>query len=132
VSIKPLLYGTVTKGKLVFDYPAQLASHLQRLDGAVQITIEPKKKKRSTAENNYMWGVVIPILAEYFGYDNEEMHEALKMTFLKVHSDGKPDTVKSTAKLSTTEMEDYLSSIRIWASRDYGVFIPEPNEIEWQ
>ena len=129
--IKPLFYGTVSKGKLCFNNPAELSRYLSQLEGEVQVTIESKKKKRSTAENNYYWGVVVELLSEHFGYTPEEMHSALKFEFLYVHRDSKPDTIRSTTDLSTVEMEDYLSKIRIWASAAYSVFIPEPNEVDW-
>lgn len=134
MKIRPLFFGVVEKGKLKFNNPAELTRFLSRevIQGDVQISIEKKRKRRSTAENNYYWGVVVELLAEHFGYTPEEMHEALKIEFLKVHTEGKPDTVKGTKKLTTVEMEDYLSKIRIWASRDYRVFIPEPNECEWE
>ena len=93
--------------------------------------IEPKEKNRSLRQNSYYWGVVTKLLSDHFGYTPDETHESLKMEFLKVHNDGKPDTIKSTTNLSTAEMEDYLSRVRIWASAEWQVFIPEPNECEW-
>jgi len=131
--IKPLIFGRVKKGKLIFERPVEVALRLQSLNGEqVQVTIEKRRKNRSNNENNYMWGVVIPILAEHFGYDNEEMHEALKWLFLRKHKDGRPDTCRSTTELSTVEFEEYMSKIRMWASSEWEVNIPEPNEVDWE
>jgi len=137
VSIKRILGAKIIGGRLVFDNPDMYREHLisvARMDGdtAVDVTIERHRKKRSNAENSYYWSVPIKILAEHFGYTPEEMHGALKWLFLRVHRDGMPDTVRNSRDLSTTEFEEYCSNIRIWASNDWGVFIPEPNEgVEW-
>lgn len=130
--IKPLFFGRVEGGRVIFDAPAQLSLYLNKFEGKeIQATIEPKRKPRSRNENNYYFGVVVAMLGEHFGYEKEEMHEALKMLFLKVVRPSKPTTVKSTTDLSTVEMEEYLSKIRMWASVEWGVNIPEPNEVDW-
>jgi hypothetical protein len=41
---------------------------------------------------------------------------------------GMPPTVRSTSDLSTIEFEEYCSKIRMWASKELGVYIPSPNE----
>ena len=38
--------------------------------------------------------------------------------------------IGSTTKLSTKEMEEYLSQIRVWASSDLNIYLPEPNEVQ--
>ena len=130
--ILPLFFGKIINGKLHFTQPAEWARYLARLEGQeFQASIEKKRKKRTSAENRYYWAVPVKILADFFGYTSEEMNECLKWQFLRVHQEGKPDTVKSTTDLSTVGMEDYLSRIRMWASADYSVFIPEPNEVDF-
>ena len=96
----------------------------------------PGGKQRSNPENRYYWGVVVQILAEELGYFKDEMHEILKRKFLTEHvllrNKGKEiaaERNRSTAELSTKEMEDFLSQIRIWASSELSIFIPEPNEV---
>ena len=130
--MKTLFFAKASKGRPVFDAPAQVALHLNKLEGKdIQVSIEPRKRKRSLNQNSYMWGVVIEMLAEYFGYSPEEMHTALRFKFLNRLESGKPVTARSTTDLSTSEMEDYLSRIRIWAATEYSVNIPEPNEVDW-
>ena len=125
---KPLFYGIVEKGQLAVNHPDRFKEYYQQFEGKeVQILVESKKRKRSNKQNRYYWGVVISILCDYFGYDNDEMHEALKWQFLR-KKDLDPPTVGSTRKMSTVEWEDYMSKVRSWASLEYGVNIPEPNE----
>jgi hypothetical protein len=38
------------------------------------------------------------------------------------------DNTKSTTALDTKEFEEFLSSIRMWASDKLGIWIPEPHE----
>jgi hypothetical protein len=71
----------------------------------------------------------VAILAEYCGYEPEEMHEALKDKFLSVGLDDHGlKIVRSTTKLSTTEMEEYLEKIKRWAAAELNCYIPDPNE----
>lgn len=124
------LYGRVDEeGRLTFDDPAAFARVRGALRGRdVQMLVEPKRKPRSLAENNYYWGVVIPIISEWSGFTPEETHLALREHFLcefdRTHGLMR---MKSTADLSTVDFEKYMSNIRMWAS-DNGLFIPLPNE----
>jgi hypothetical protein len=47
--------------------------------------------------------------------------------FLKYEKNGHV-FIKSTTKLSTVEFEDYMESIRRFASMELSLWIPEPNE----
>ena len=129
-AIKQYLFGRIDdNGRLIFDDPAAFARVRGALRGRdVQVLVEPKRKPRSLAENNYYWGVVIPIISEWSGFTPEETHLALKEQFLsefdRAHGLMR---MKSTADLSTVEFEKYMSNIRMWAA-DQGQFIPLPNE----
>lgn len=130
--LKPIFYGKIENRKLTFDNTEQLKNYIANLKGDIQLTIEPRKKNRSLKQNSYYWGVVIPMLCEYCGYTPEEMHEALKIKFLTVYSDVKniPPTIRSTTSLSTVEFEELVSRVRMWASIELGVYVPNPNECE--
>lgn len=94
-------------------------------------------KQRSNNQNRYYYGVCIRLLCEHTGYTPEEVHEVLKHKFLRKtlwiqhnHEGVKEMTeiTRSTISLKTKEFEEYLTSIRQWASLCLGVNIPEPNE----
>jgi hypothetical protein len=87
------------------------------------------KSQRSNNQNNYYFGVVCQILGDYFGYTVEEMHDALKMKFLRKGA-ADLETVVSTTKLNTAQFEDYLEKVRRWALLEYNVTVPLPNEFE--
>ena len=103
----------------------------------------PKKKMtRSLKQNAYMFGVVYKYISEFTGYetstwdeelqrvvglDKDEVHTEMGRMFLSYEKNGR-EYVKSTTKLKTGEMEDYLATIRKWAAMELYVTIPLPNE----
>jgi hypothetical protein len=127
-----------------FTYVANLTNHVfpQRVwdalrryiqtcnDGPYRIEVKPYKPSRSDRQNRYYWGVVVRLLADHCGYTDDEMHDALKWMFLRVSSGNKPDTVRSTKRLTTQEFEVYIETIKRWAAQDMGVYIPDPQKGE--
>ena len=126
----PVFTGMILDDCLVVDKNSLWKNYLISLNGKhVDVVVRTHKAQRSNNQNNYYFGVVCKILGDYFGYDPEEMHDALKMKFLR---SGYCDieTVRSTTKLNTAEFEEYLEKVRRWAITEYNVNIPLPNEIE--
>lgn len=122
------------------DSLTEIVTYLEKkfnTDKEYVVEIKVKSSTRSTLQNAYYWGVVVESLWEYLGgqrgdaYDLMEIHEYLKSRF-----NGAEITIgrlsrwigKTTTTLTTVEMEAYLESIRNWAARDLGLFIPEPND----
>jgi hypothetical protein len=126
----PKFIGIVEKGKLVLTNQEAYENYLKTLVGEIQLTVSKVRKPRSNQENAYYWAVIIEILRNELGYTPDEMHEALKWKFLKIH-EGKIPTVRSTSDLSTVEFEAYMTQIREWASIDMNIYIPEPNEVNY-
>ena len=129
--MNPIFLGRIDKGKLILPLQDQFDTYLLTLEGLeVEVIVRKPKKPRSKQENRYYWGVVIKLLSEATGYNQDEMHEALRMLFLVDRSDLIP-TLKSTAFLTVEEFEEYLSTIRMWASQSLNCYIPLPNEVEY-
>lgn len=123
-------HGEVKQGRIKYDSPAKYLVLLSSLEGKrIELTIRKERNSRTLSQNAYYWGVVIEILAENYGYEPEEMHEALKFKFLKTHDDSELVTVRSTTKLSTVEFGDYLDRIMRWAAQE-GIYIPSAGEFE--
>ena len=128
--MNPIFLGTVKQGKLSFNNLWQFTGYLKSLgEKNVEIIVRKIIKIRSNNQNRYYWGVVVPLLVNTTGYSTEEMHEALKMLFLKDLTRKIP-TLRSTADLTTMEFEDYLGKVRMWAAQELSCVIPEPNEVE--
>lgn len=133
-TINPILRARIESGRVVWQgIDGKRWDTVKRfLEGKeVDISIGPHRKKRSVNQNSYYWGVVVAMIAEAAGYPTpEEAHDALRLHFLGQHREGQLPTMKSTAELSTTEFEDYLSHCRQLASEMFGLYIPEPNEVD--
>jgi len=127
----PIQRGRVKGGKLILDNPMGYLVELSKLEGKrVELTIQKERRVRSLSQNKYYWGVVIEVLSDYFGYEKEEMHSALRFKFLKRHEDTDLVTVGSTAKLSTAEFTEYIDGIIRWAATEYQISIPSADGIE--
>ena len=124
----PIHYGKVIDGKLkIYDRP-HLDSVIDVLNGReVQFIVEERRKHRSIRQNAYLWGFVYTMIGDYCGYTTDEVHDAMKMLFLK--KEGKVMTLRSTTTLSTVEMIDYIDKIKQWASQELKIHIPDPDEV---
>lgn len=121
-------------GKLLLYNMPGFRGLLKFLSGKqVVVTVGALKKDRSSNQNRYYWSVVVKTLGDDLGYAQDEMHEALKLKFLRMEAEPEKRrvlaTVRSTARLTTDEFEDYLDRIRMWAAADMGIVIPLPNEV---
>jgi len=122
--------GKVRNGKLALDEPELFKENLINFeDKYVWLTIDKFFNQRTLPQNRYYFGVIVAILADFFGYTREEMHEALKWEFDRIRENGKPDRVGSTTDLDTAEFEERNERIRQWAMTEYDVYIPLPHEI---
>lgn len=126
-----VLFGKIDAGgKLAFNDSAAFAMARARFRGRdVQIAISPKRELRSDRQNRYYWGVVLPLLSNWCGFTPDEMHDSLRVKFLRSTNEKFDlEEISSTTSLTTAEFENYMTKIREWASSYAGVFIPEPNE----
>jgi len=121
--------GIIKQGKLKFDAPDKFMVYLSGLEGKrFELTLQKERHARTLSQNAYYWGVVIEILRNHFGYESDEMHEALKFKFLKKFEDSDLVTVGSTAKLSTVEFCEYIDRIMEWAASEHRIIIPTAGE----
>jgi hypothetical protein len=128
-------HGVVKQGRIKFDSPEKYLVYLAGLEGKrIELTLHKERNSRSNQQNKFYWGIVIEILGEHFGYTPEEMHEELKRKFNPVHSKIDPEASfgGSTTKLSTVEFIDYIDRITRWAASEYQIYIPDPNEVEYE
>ncbi|MCA9496799.1 MAG: hypothetical protein KC589_07670 [Nanoarchaeota archaeon] len=105
----------------------------------IRITIERKRKVRSTPQNRYYWGVVIPLIQSSFvdtwgeRKTKEEIHEFLKreFQFTEYVNENTGEIIKvgkSTTENTTVEFEEFMDDCRNFAQEWFGVIIPLPNE----
>lgn len=125
----PVFRAQIKSGVIIFYQPSKAYAYIETLEGKyVEVTVRKERSQRSLQQNSYYHAVVVKMLSDFTGYEQDEMHEILKQQFLKkVNADGF-EFVKSTTKLSTVEFEEYLESIKRWAAM-LGCVVPDPNEI---
>ena len=130
-------FGKVDDGKLTIFQRNDMVSGLQNLgSGFVEIIIR-LAGKRSSPQNRYYWGAMLPIVKDGLKgvgieMSKEQTHEMLKYKFIKrefITSDGDIlQSIGSTTELSTKEFNEYIESIQIWSAEYLNVNIPDPNE----
>lgn len=127
-------FGTVSQGKFKPADPVAFKLDFCRHEGKqVYVTIDKQTKKRSNNQNSYYWGVVIELLREAAGYTPNEMHDALRMEFLRTNKGNcQLPTIRSTTELTTGEMENYLEACRQLGAKTYGLYIPTPSEVVYE
>ncbi len=124
----PVFKATLRAGKiLIIDRPAFDRYLAGRKDGNYEVIVRRERVQRSLNQNSYYWGVVIPLLVQWSGYEDEEVHDALKQRFLTEHREGGLDHVRSTSQLTTTEFTEYIERVRQLAA-EHGVYVPDPGE----
>ncbi len=132
--------GQVYKGKLTLATKKRFTDYVKSLEwkskpAKVVLTIRRYRKKRTTGapdqrsnQNGYLWNVMLPILADHFGYTPDEMYHALEIKFSRIGGTDLLPKIKKFKELDTKEWEEKLEKIRIWALTDYQINIPFPNE----
>jgi hypothetical protein len=137
----PIFSGNIVENKLkLFDHERKAISRwISTFKNGTKIDIVIRKhtKKRTNDQNKYYWGIVIPILADYFGYDTaEDVHADLKLKFNPIQSKIDPDKTigGTTTKLSTVDFysadDSYVERICRWASEEFSIYIPPPQKSE--
>ena len=113
---------------------------IQTFEGKqIVIKIEKAKKKRSTQQNRFYFGVIIPIVQNCLkeaGHimTNESTHDLIKLKFLKEALFVNEETgevierIKSTTELSTSQFMDLLAEINNFTFEYFGVTLPSPND----
>lgn len=104
----------------------------------VIITIENKKKQRSTPQNAYYWACLVPMVhsgLRDMGHEVElsDTHEFLKSNFncqeIVDESTGEIYRMpKSTTELTTVGFNEFLAKVQKWAAEFLNINIPNPNE----
>jgi len=131
----PLFHGVVDdEGRLHLHARQAFDAYVRRFrEQPVVVTVKKATQPKSRSQLGYWWGVVIPVLAEAFGYAQHE-HEAVHDEVLRVLRGLKPEPNPLKVRVSMSEMTlDEVSLLitdcRLWAL-DHGVVIPDAEKVE--
>lgn len=131
------IIGTVTGG--VLSTLGLVIANLKLFEGrSVRVVLTENKRGRSTSQNAYYYGVVVPLVVNMFREAGELASPEYVHRYLKGQVGGmkkpvsNPDGTKgwdvdTSTKLTTAEWEDWMTAIRAWAAQ-FGLSIPMPNE----
>jgi hypothetical protein len=110
-------------------------------DKDVVITFSKPKKSRSNNQNNFYWGVVLPLIqkglldatGELRSNDNIHYNILLPL-FAPTNEIINIDTGEcinerlTSSEMTTTQFCEYILEIQKWAAEFLGIDIPSPNE----
>ncbi len=102
-------------------------------DGLIGVRFEVIREKRSSAQNRYWHGIVIPLFAEHCGYEFDEMKDALALKLIpKELTDmdtGEVRTVPGhTSELNTKQFKELIERAQQLAA-EMGIYVPDPGEV---
>ncbi len=116
--------------------PVAWRSYLSRQKGRdVWVVVTRQTKLHSDSQRAYYFGVEVDMVAAEIGESKEETHELLKEKFLPRRRiellNGKfLEMPPSTKPLTSEQMAEYITAIKVWAATFLGLSIPDPNEVE--
>lgn len=118
----PIFYGKVDKGKIKLDNRDLFTGYLAGLTGKrVKLVLEEYTGNRTDRQNAYYWAVVVPMIGDYLGYTDDEMHQEIKRKF----------GVTSTAKMKVGEFKEFVDKVVRWAAVEFSISIPDPESVEF-
>jgi hypothetical protein len=95
------------------------------------ITVEPYRKKRTNSQNNLYWKW-ISIVARETGNSQDDVHDAFKDMFCPPRTVTLGDNerhVRSTTKLNTAEMTEYMNAVYAYVTSELGCHLSIPEEM---
>jgi len=106
--------GKVQNGSLKMNDPSGLKRYLNGIKGDVWIDIKVAPKMRSSEQNGY-YRTIIRQLGNHLGYNEDEMHEVIKLKF----------EIESTKDLTKDDFSELLDRvIRFAATLGFAVQDP--------
>lgn len=129
--------GYITDGKLSLYHREYLDKWVKaNPDCNVILTIDVKKKKRSTNQNSYYWACVVPLVRDGLNHLGNEFSLDDTHSFLKARFNYKEivneetgeiaQVPVSTTDLSTFAFNEYKEKIQRFSAEFLNITIPDP------
>jgi len=112
----------------------ELGAYLRSLPkGDYAIAIKKNRAVRSLSQNRYLH-LAINIVAIHTGHTHDEIYEIAKLKFnskiISLPKGGTQIVPESTSNLDSKEFSVFVNRFCQWALDEFGVAIPQPNEID--
>ena len=110
--------GEMLKWSLTKDNLPNLIAKLKELDFSRRwrVTVTDAKLNRSLQQNERLWELYSSI-GNHLGIEKDKIHELMGYKFLRYQTEiaSMPiELIKSTTKLTTSEMTEYQEQIEVW------------------
>lgn len=125
-------------GRLVLDDQEEFRTAMWRMKHGqrVRVTVEPERDHRTGVANRYHWGVVIKMIADETGQDEDSIHYDLCDRFLRRRiqyvdmATGRTverEFAIGSSGLTVREFYDFVERCRLFAAEFFGLSIPDPD-----
>jgi hypothetical protein len=134
-----------SEGDIEFYAQDYVKQKLKQVDGQdVYVTIKKYRAKRSIKQNNWYYGVAIPMVQAFLAdtqgekYSKEDINQYHLNTIVKPVIEVKPIfntpctiyKIKRTSEMNTVEFMDFKEKIQLyWAQMD--LIIPDPDQTDF-
>lgn len=128
----PIWKGFVLKGIMTLHKRKEFDGYLQTLFGEVEVIVRKPERTRTHPQNAYLW-MVYGIIAKHTGHTTEEIHEVMKKMFNKKLVTVGSHVVEigaTSTTLSTVAFSEFVENVRMFASTDLGLVIPDAKSVE--
>jgi hypothetical protein len=135
--------GKYSNGKVSFYADEWVNAQLKALEGKdVYCAVKEHKPKRSIKQNNWYFGVAIPMIQAFLmdtqgeKYSKDDVHQYHMNTVIKPEMEQKAIfdkvciiyKIKRTSEMTTVEFNEFVDDIQMyWAEMD--LVIPDPEQI---
>ena len=117
----------------------QFDTDLKRFNGSqVEIVVKKKRSTRSSQQNRYYWGIVIPLIMQGLNdtgneVNKQDAHEFIKANFnySEIVNEETAEVfrvTKSTTRLNKNDFGVMIEKVKKFASEYLNIYIPDPNE----
>ena len=93
-----------------------------------------RRTLRSDAQNRAWWGITVPAIAEFLGYDkheHEDVHYWLVAKCFGTHAvQGVEVPNKRSSRLTTAEFAELQDWAVRFSATEWGLVVPLPNEVD--
>jgi len=141
--MKVNLKGTIKKGSIMIKNESFFSDLINQFEGQdIVISLSKEEKRRSNKQNDWYWGVAIPLIIQEIQnntgekYSKDDIHDwnmARAVKLQPIIKEMFDETIvvykqKKTSRMSTKEFSDFKEIIqKYWAERE--IYISDPNEI---
>jgi hypothetical protein len=106
----------------------------------VLVKVQDDVRKRSSKQNNYYWGVILPFVKELlnetgWNYSIEDVHDYLRSEFcykemVNTETGEIRRIIMSTTNLTTVGFSEYIERINGFVVENFGCSLPESESVK--